>query len=381
MTDAAVAADSAPVTGAPLPDTGASFNEPLPSQIPPDARAKDEPAKPPSLNESIDRAFDRSAKDQEAKAAAKEAKEPKVDPKADAKDAPKPKDDKEPQPRENGRFAAKDQKDAPAAPAAAPKTEQPKPSHTAEDAPARFTETARQKWHQADPEIRGEVLRMQRELTDGYQKHKAKAEAFGDYEELDNIAKQHGKKGADVFREYYQMEQALQKNPIAGLNEICSRLGLSLRDVAAHVMGQTPDQQASQQDATIRELREQVKTLSEQIGGVTKTVQQQQHDAVQGEVAKFAAGHPRFEELADDIAMFMQSGRAKDLSEAYDMAERLNPAPAKPAPAAEAKIDPPAQPDKGQKSIHGAPGSDSTPRKRVAKSLDEALDGAFRAVG
>jgi hypothetical protein len=46
-------------------------------------------------------------------------------------------------------------------------------------------------------------------------------------------------------------------------------------------------------------------------------------------VAKFASdpANPRFEELSDDIAFFLKSGRTKDLAEAYQLAERLNPTP------------------------------------------------------
>jgi hypothetical protein len=82
----------------------------------------------------------------------------------------------------------------------------------------------------------------------------------------------------------------------------------------------------------------------------------------------------------------MKSGRAKDLPEAYQLAERLNPAPqAKDAAtaASSAAQDPPVHPDKGQKSINGAPSAGSTPaaKKRVTRSLDEALDRAFGQAG
>jgi hypothetical protein len=86
----------------------------------------------------------------------------------------------------------------------------------------------------------------------------------------------------------------------------------------------------------------------------------------------------------------MQSGRAKDLPEAYQLAERLNPAPAgqakdaAPAASSAASAEPPVHPDKGQKSINGAPsaGLTSQPgKKRVTRSLDEALDRAFGQAG
>ncbi len=388
MSDAAVVADSgpAPIEGAPINESPANINSPLGSQIPPDAVAKQpEPAKPASLDDSIDRAI--------AKSAAKQA-EPKEAPKADSKAEPVAKEpSKSEQPRDNGRFAPKEGSAPPATDAGKPQdaakpVEAVKPSHTAEDAPARFTETAKAKWHGADPEIRGEVLRMQRELTDGYQKYKEAAERDGSLSEFHEMAKASGKDLGGVVREYVNMENALRKDPVGGLDTICQRLGFSLRDVAAHVLNQTPDQNASQQDAVIRELRQELAGLKEQVGGVTKTFQQQREQSTLSEINKFAADNPRFEELADDIAFFMKSGRAKDLPEAYQLAERLNPAPASQAkdeaPAASSAAPAPSvQTDKGLKSINGAPSSGSSPaaKKRVAKSLDDALDAAFGRTG
>lgn len=386
MTDAAVIADSAPAPdvpagGAPINEAPANFNAPLGSQIPPDAVAKaNEPKPPASIDDSIDRAIAKSA------AAAKET------PKADAK-APVAKEPaKVEQPRENGKFVAKDGVKAPVADAAvavavdaSKPAEAVKPSHTADDAPARFTETAKAKWAAADPEIRGETLRMQKELTDGYQKHRAAAERDGTLNEFHEMAKASGKELPNVVREYVNMENLLRKDLVGGLNTICERMGLSLKDVAAHVLGQTPDQNASQQDATIRELRQQNSTLEQRLNKLEGGFNQQREQSTLTEINKFASENPRFDELADDIAFFMQSGRAKDLPEAYQLAERLNPAPVKvadpqPQPL---QIDPPVQPGKGQKSINGAPSAGLTSpagKKRVALSLDESLDRAFGSV-
>lgn len=85
--------------------------------------------------------------------------------------------------------------------------------------------------------------------------------------------------------------------------------------------------------------------------------------------------------------MFLQTGRAQNLSEAYAMAERLNPAStpaAASAPAAStAAIEVPvAQTDKGTKSITGAPSAGSTPgARKPAKSSREAIERAFARAG
>lgn len=392
MTDAAVIADSAP---APEPDVGGAvinenapgFNSPLGSQIPPDAQAKETPAKPASLDDSIDRAMAKSAAKQ---AEAAKAPELKADAKAEAKPEPK-----EPQARgEGGKFIGKDGGGEASAsrltdglkPEA--KAETPKPSFTASEAPSRFSEDAKKEWATAPESVRRETERAIKELTDGFQKYKQSAERDQSLSEFHEMAQKSGTDVKTALQRYTALEQLCRQDLVKGLSAVCENVGVSLRDVAAHVLNQKPEEQASQQDATIRELRQTVARLEQQVGGVTQTIEQQREQATLTEINKFASEHPRFEELAEDIAFFMKSGRAKDLPEAYQLAERLNPAPAgqakETAPAASsAAPEPPVHPDKGQKSINGAPSTGSTPaaKKRTSKSLDEALDRAFGQAG
>jgi hypothetical protein len=394
MTDAAVIADSgaAPddVGGAVINENAPGFNSPLGSQIPPDAQAKPEaPAKPASLDDSIDRAMAK------AEAKAKQPEPAKAEPKPEAKA-----EAKEPQARgEGGKFTATAKTPEPAKTDAAVTAGVPqatKQSFTAGEAPARFSEDAKKEWAAAPESVRRESERAIKELTEGFAKYKTAAERDGALNEFHEMAKASGKDLPNVVRSYVAMENKLRTDLVGGLEDICQRVGVSLRDVAAHVMGQTPDQQASQQSAVIRELNSKISQLEQQLGGVTQTIQQQRHDATLTqrhdatltEVNQFAAAHPRFEELADAISEELKHGYS--LSEAYSRAERLNPAPAAaakeepPAASSAAQNDPPpVQPDKGQKSINGAPSPGSSPaaKKRVARSLDESLDAAFGRVG
>ena len=50
----------------------------------------------------------------------------------------------------------------------------------------------------------------------------------------------------------------------------------------------------------------------------------QKMDSTTEAVTKFAAAHPRFEELSEDIVFFLDTGRANDLAEAYSLAERFS---------------------------------------------------------
>lgn len=400
MTDAAVIADSAPApeTGAPI--DGAGFSpQPLGSQVPPEAQAKPETAKVPSVEDSIDRAMAKSAE---------AAKAPKVEAKADVKAQPEAKEPaKLEQPRENGKFAPKDGVKAPAADSAvavdaSKPVEQAKPSHTAEDAPARFTETAKAKWASADPEIRGEVRRMEKELTDGYQKHKQAAERDSQIADFHEMAMKHGTDLRTALTNYTNLDKALKSTDVqtklSAIDEVFGHAGINPRDFAAHILNQTPDQQASQSDATIRELKQQIATLTQQVGGVTQTFQQQQEAAkaekeaeTLKQIDKFKADKPLFDVLAYHIADEFRDG-ATDLDDAYSkvlqkypqLAALDKPAMADvPAASSAAPPIPEAHTLAGQKSINGAPsaGFTSPGRKRTALSLDAALDKAFGHAG
>jgi hypothetical protein len=109
-------------------------------------------------------------------------------------------------------------------------------------------------------------------------------------------------------------------------------------------------------------------------------------------IAPFEAEHPRFEELKDDVAFFLQSGRIPQslspvdrLAAAYDMAERINPSPFQPRndladPDLDAETGRPAV---GKKSIGGAPGNGSIPSSKSPKplSVKDSVMAAMRQHG
>lgn len=330
-------------------------------------------------------------------------------------DAPKPVKSEAPSRADDGKLAPKDgqpqQQKADIAPKPAPADQQqapqgqqqPRPQSFTEDevkAPQRFHDGAKAEWQNVPQSVRSEVARMEREFTEGYRKYKDSAEAFEPVRRFHDMAKQGGTTLDVALDRYVGLENLLRQDvdagriPIRGLEEVCRNFGMSLRDVAAAVLGQSPDQTASQQDAIIHELRQQVQQLTQAVGGVTNTFQTQQKTATLSEIEAFAAQNPRFEELSEDIAFFLESKRAKDLAEAYTLAEKLNPA-AEPAnsatgPSAARAQEPSAarpapvdQTDKGQKSITGAPssGSDPVTTKRPSSSIREALKRAKMAAG
>lgn len=345
--------------------------DPKPAETKPEPKAEEKKA--PTTREALKAAARKvSEKDKESDAA---DKKPAPVQSQDKKTLPEPKPAKE----EPATAKAVDTK---------PATEERKPEPTGHHAaPARFKSdaAAMADWEKAPEPVKAAIHRTVRELEAGIEKHRVSAEEFDKVRDFHDLATRNNTTLRDAMTRYTNFERALLTDPMRGLNMVCDYIGVSLRDVAAAIMGQKPEQAQSQNDATIRELRQEIATLKQSLGGVTSTMQQQREASVGADVQKFAAEHPRFEELAEDIAFFIKSGKTKDLAEAYSLAERLNPAPTAPAPAApqtRTAPDPQAQTLKGAKSVTGAPtaGSDLA-TKRASTSIKDSLRRAVAQAG
>ncbi|ESZ53259.1 hypothetical protein X731_00715 [Mesorhizobium sp. L2C054A000] len=280
----------------------------------------------------------------------------------------------------------------PAKPAETAKTEPGKTatqtSHA--EAPARFKSdaAAMAEWEKAPDPVKAAVHRSIRELEAGIEKHRVPAEEFEKVRDFHELATKNNTTMRDAMTRYTNLERTLLSDPLKGIEAVCDYAGISLRQLAAHVMGQKPDEVQGQNDATIQQLKREIETLKHSVGGVSNTMQQQHVATIDAQVQKFAADNPRFEDLAEDIAFFLKSGKTADLAEAYKLAEMLNPDPAastttvSAAPQTRTAQDPQAQTLKGQKSITGAPSAGSDPAtKRASTSIKDSLRRAVAQAG
>lgn len=282
----------------------------------------------------------------------------------------------------------------PAKPAGDPPAPAADPSRKPSTAPARFSADAKAAWDAAPEPVKAEVARMERELTAGIEKHRARVEALKPF---DDMAAKAGTTVEAALKNYTDLDMLMHQNPLNGLEAICERVGVSLRDVAQIVLGQTPDQERSAAEAQVRELKAEVNSLKQKLGGVTQRFEKQDHDAVLEHVTSFAKDKPLFDLLAPHIVAEMNAG-VLDLEQAYEAALQKHPqlaALASPAsPAASAAADPPAaastaaapdleaQTRKGQKSVAGAPGTGSEPAAQPrSSSIREALRRAAARAG
>jgi hypothetical protein len=360
-----------------------------------DPRAPEVKTEPrPSLDDTLKAEVEKAVKGDD-----KLKDEPKPDPKAEKEPEPKAKDEK-PAPKE--KEPAEDTADAdkveatPNDEAKAETDPKPEPKASAyRDPPNGFDDAAKKDWETTPESVRGAMNRRFQEMEQGIHKHQQTAKEYEPIRKYAEMAKQHGTDLPTALQRYTSMEQALRTNPIQGLQAVVANLNLTksdgspvtLRDVAANIMGQTPDQAASRQEATISQLTNQVNELKQQLGGLSQHHEQQQEQqkvtAAQTEWDTFQAEHPRAKELEGAIAEALQLQNAEAypsltqrLRHAYAVAEAQNPSVAHtdPQPLAQTQT-PTRQPNPaGKKSVSGAGGESRTVRKT---SSDEAIKKAI----
>lgn len=362
----------------------------------PEAKAKPEPklSSEEKRSKSVSDAIDKALKDGDGDGVKPEAKpDAKADAKPDAKADPAPKDGAKPDAALDDAAKAKAETDA-AKPA-------PKPSAYREP-PSGFDDAAKAEWEAVPESVRGAVHRRSQEMERGIEKYRAAAQEYEPVRQFAEMAKQSGTTLDQALQRYVGIEQQLRQDPMGGLQAVVANMGLkkqdgspvTLRDIAASIMGQTPDQAASRQEATINRLTQQVQSLTQQLGGFSKHVEQQQEQAKVSsaqsawDTFQKAPEYSRAKELEPQIAEFLRKYPAPNmpvgerLRDAYNWAVAQNPSVAHTdSPPLVQTQTPPTPNPAGQKSISGAPGGNDA--KTVSRTINRsaAIDKAMRAAG
>lgn len=265
------------------------------------------------------------------------------------------------------------------------------------DAPVQFQEAARQEWANTPESVRAEVHRSIAELESGLTQYRENHEKYEAIREYDDMATQFGTTVRDALANYTGIEKRLHDDPFGALEQIIANVAahkgwtnqdgtpVTFRDIAAHYLDMPADQAASRQEAVLRQMSEQIAALTNRSAAFEQSMQEERIREHQAWMQEFAKDHPRLDELGDDIALLLESGRAANMHEAYELADRMNPS-SKPLkkeedpPAAQTREEPrPANPA-GQKSISGAPTAGADPRNagKPSSSRREALEKAAR---
>ncbi len=342
-----------------------------------------EPEAPKSAREIMDAELSKieAAKDEEPK------------PKAEAKAAPV-KAKEEPAPVEKPVVAKSDG----VKPAAAPGEQVAKPSEgKAPEPPARFMPAEKELWRHVPNQLKSAVARIEREYAAEAEQYQASRQFHEELREYDELAKTHNTTVKEALASYVGFEQSFAKDPEGTLPRLLQRVNMNPMQAVLAILksaGATPQQFAEHvrlnpgqyQGQAMQPMRQPAQPAPDPMASrAYEEVQELKHHLVRQEVLTnvvdpFRAEHPRFDELQEDIAFFLNSGKIPDsmddferLAAAYDMADRINPASYRDEPQAE-----PAQPTAlvnpvaGKKSIRGAPTGGKAPAMRTP-SIRDAL--------
>lgn len=343
--------------------------------------------KPKSLRDSLE-ASNKKLEEQRAKKTSEA--EGKGDEKPDAKAKATSEGPEKPQRGQDGKFAAKQGEDGTKA------EEKPEAKADAADqktvrheAPKGFDATAKADWEKTPETVRGATARRISELEKGIEQTR---QAYEPLKEYDEYAKQNGTSLKAALDQYTGLERLLgSQNPnekLQGLQQVFDYAGINPHQFAEQVLGKSPDEAASRQSGELQQLRSEIASLKQQLGGVNQHVQSTQEQQVMSQIEAFASqpGRERFEELAPEISKLLNTGYASDLGEAYDLAERINPAPQQqqsaPVQTRNDPINAEAQTLRGSKSISGSPSYGQSPSQRKPSgSIREAMERAQARLG
>jgi len=383
-------------------------------------QAPDKP--PPTRREAIQAAFDRANKPRDnaremrgkpadntpppkaAEAKAGHNQPPEPTEKIDLKKRP---DD---QPRDRGRFAPRQVANEANASNASPDADATKgmnetrpatphptlPENTPfREPPQRMADHAKAAWAATPEPVRGEIHRMHQEFGNAYNQLKPVADAFQPIARFHQMAREHGTTLERALTNYTSMEQKLRADVVGGLDVIVNNLGLKapdgsrigLRDIAYHVLSQSPEQlKQLQMGNTQNAASQQIGALHHEIAGLKQALNQmhtqQQFAYTRSQVDQFADSHPRFDELGALIKNELDLGF--DLETAYRRAELLAPA----TQAAQTRGNSPsAQTRPADRSISGSPGgvasqAAASSRRNSEKPVGrrEAIENAVKRV-
>ena len=409
-----------PPTSAPAPAPAAPANEavinPNPVAAPAPVGSQAPPKPEGTRREAIQRAFERSKDPNAPKPGPAKPGMGHNQPPEDTKvERAKPKDrggdegeagidlrrPPNDQPRDRGRFAPRQQQD----PAQAPgQQQQPgQPGQQARgpapqlpegapyrDPPQRMKDHAKAEWASAPESVRGEVHRMHQEFSNAYARYKGDHDVMNTIRPYHELAASHGTTLDRALNNYVSMEQKLRTDVVGGLDIIVNNLNLKapdgsrlgLRDIAYHVLSQTPDQHKALQTQNAQSAQSnQIGQLHQTVATLAQSVQQMQYEKqfsyTRSEVDRFADSHPRFDEISHLIKQELDFGF--DLETAYRRAEMLAPDPAPQT------RTPTAQTRPSDRSISGAPDagpSNGTSSKKPAKQVSrrDAIASAMKRV-
>ncbi len=236
-----------------------------------------------------------------------------------APEAEKPAGERERGP--DGKFVAKAEE-----PAQDTTNQPPKAAETPQESirpPASWSAVAKSKFAALDPDIQKEVLKREQDVEKGFRE---RADALKRYEPLDQVLEPRralwaaqGMDEVQAVKTLLAAQDLLEKNPQQGIEYLAKAYGVSL-NAAQPTEGQANTPQPDGNSPRIDQLMQRIDQLTQQ-------VQQAQTAPVTDQIEQFRndPANLYFDNVRPAMAALIQSGQAKTLPEAYEMACWMDP--------------------------------------------------------
>jgi hypothetical protein len=217
---------------------------------------------------------------------------------------------------------------------AAPPADGANPPPKAIEAPKTWRPEAAAAWGTLPPNVQEEIVKREADMFKGIEGYKAHATIGQTFQQIiapfQQLFQRDNTDPAQLTNSLFQAHAALSlgspEQKLAKINEIASLYGIQMQP--------TDPDAVPYVDPSVKALQNEISALKSQLSGQTQWQQQQQQREneriraqLTSEVDAFAAdpANIHFSELGDDIAQLLQSGAAKDLKEAYELAVYKNP--------------------------------------------------------
>lgn len=123
-------------------------------------------------------------------------------------------------------------------------------------------------------------------------------------------------------------EKVLRETPAQGILYLAQSYGVDLRSLVGQAADLAqPQAQAQAADPVLTELQSKVQTLQEALDKQSRSASEASLAQAQAQISQFAndPANLYFENVKDDVALLLESGRAQTLKDAYEMAIWANP--------------------------------------------------------
>lgn len=201
--------------------------------------------------------------------------------------------------------------------------------------PSSLKKTIQDKWDKLDPDTRAEFHRREADFHKGLTGYKQMADVGklldAEIRPYEAMIREAGTVPQMVIRDFFATAKSLKtgtpEQKAATVAEICRNYGVDIASISGAAERLAAAPQPAQPDPRLTQLEQELQNTRKTVEDFVTQSAQREMQALQAEAQAFAQapGHEHYEAVRLDMAALIESGRAKDLQDAYDKATWANP--------------------------------------------------------